>query len=521
MAETQMKVLQETMRSGTDSLLSSIEAARRDISRQLDPRRRALMGQFLTPASIATFMAEMFECKKPVVRILDPGAGPGALSAAFVLAMCRRPQPPNAIALTAYEIDPLLIGYLRETLDLCRAVSEDVGIRFEGRIVAADFLEAGANTLGGDLFAAGEKERFDCAILNPPYRKIGTDSRERTLLRAIGLETTNLYASFLAVTARLLTPSGEMVAITPRSFCNGPYFEPFRRFFLREMRFCRVHVFDARDRAFADDKVLQENVVFRAVRTEDLDGEVVVSASGGPDGSGLRMRTIKHDELVRPRDPHAFIHIVPDDDGGPIRHRMASLDASLSDLGLTVSTGRVVDFRAKELLRDQPGRNTVPLIYPCHLRDGFVEWPNGHTRKPNALALGPRAEELLTPEGYYVLTKRFSAKEERRRVVAAVYDPTRVASGRVAFENHLNYYHVHGSGLPVTVAKGLAVFLNSTLVDTYFRQFSGHTQVNAADLRSLRYPGWNSLVALGRRIGMSFPSQGELDRLVEEVISRG
>jgi hypothetical protein len=45
--------------------------------------------------------------------------------------------------------------------------------------------------------------------------------------------------------------------------------------------------------------------------------------------------------------------------------------------------------------------------------------------------------------------------------------------------------------------------------------------VNAADLRSLRYPGRNSLVALGRRIGMSFPSQEELDRLVEEVISRG
>jgi len=200
---------------------------------------------------------------------------------------------------------------------------------------------------------------------------------------------------------------------------------------------------------------------------------------------------------------------------------MASLDASLSDLGLTVSTGRVVDFRAKELLRAQPGRNTVPLIYPCHLQDGFVEWPNGRTRKPNAIELGPRAEDLLVPEGHYVLTKRFSAKEERRRVVAAVYDPTRVAAARVAFENHLNYYHVRGSGLPVTVAKGLAAFLNSTLVDAYFRQFSGHTQVNAADLRSLRYPGWNSLVALGRRIGKSFPTQEELDRLIEEVMSRG
>src|SRR3990172_1643007 len=107
MADTQMKALQEITRSDADSLLSSIEAARRDASLRMDPQRRALMGQFLTPASVATFMAEVFECTKPAVRILDPGAGPGALSAAFVLAMCRRPHRPNVIALTAYEIDPL------------------------------------------------------------------------------------------------------------------------------------------------------------------------------------------------------------------------------------------------------------------------------------------------------------------------------------------------------------------------------------------------------------------------------
>ncbi len=521
MNDTQTEALQGITQSGVNLLLPLIEAARKQASLRLDPRRRTQMGQFLTPGSIAAFMAGMFECIKPVVRILDPGAGVGSLSAAFVLAMCEKPQRPTAIALTAYEIDPLLVAYLRKTLDLCQAACEEAGIRFQGRIVSNDFLETGASTFVGDLFAASETERFDCAILNPPYRKIRTESRERKLLRSIGLETTNLYTAFLAMTARLLSPSGEMVAITPRSFCNGPYFEPFRRFFLREMRFSRVHVFDTRDTAFADDKVLQENVVFRAVRTEEPDWDVVVSASVEPRESSLRKRTIKHGELVRPDDRHAFIHIVPDGDGESIRHRIERFDASLCDLGLTASTGRVVDFRAKELLRPQPGRNTVPLIYPCHMQDGFVEWPNGSTRKPNALALGPRTKELLVPEGYYVLTKRFSAKEERRRVVAAVYDPARVAFAQVAFENHLNYYHIRGAGLPLTLAKGLAAYLNSTLVDSYFRQFSGHTQVNAADLRSLPYPARSSLVALGRRIGKTFPPQDELDRLVEEIVSRG
>jgi adenine-specific DNA-methyltransferase len=476
------------------------------------------MGQFLTPASVAIFMAGMFEARKPVLRLLDPGAGIGSLSAAFVAAMARRPWRPERIALTAYEIDPMLIGHLRQTIDLCRAATAEAGIQFEARILAEDFLEVGARSLGGDLFTATADERFDCAILNPPYRKIRTESRERRILRQIGVETSNLYTGFLAVTANLLTPGGEMVAITPRSFCNGPYFEPFRRFFLRVMRFRRVHVFDARDRAFADDEVLQENVVFRADRTAETDAGVVVSSSLGPDDLKVRLRTMSHDDLVRPGDRNTFIHIVPDGRGDPIRQRMANLKASLAGLGLAVSTGRVVDFRAKDLLRAEPGRNTVPLIHPCHLQQGYVEWPNGRSRKPNALALDPRSDDLLLPAGHYVLVKRFSAKEEPRRVVAAVYDPARVVAQQVAFENHLNYYHHRGVGLPATVARGLAAFLNSTLVDSYFRQFSGHTQVNATDLRSLRYPAWDDLVALGRRIGRSFPAQGELDRLVEEVV---
>jgi adenine-specific DNA-methyltransferase len=230
---------------------------------------------------------------------------------------------------------------------------------------------------------------------------------------------------------------------------------------------------------------------------------------------------IPYDNLVRSGDRHAFIHIAPDHYADPVRQKIGKLTATVADLGLVVSTGRVVDFRAKDLLRAKPGSRTVPLIYPCHLRHGYVEWPNGRTRKPNALALGPRSVDLLIPAGHYVVVKRFSTKEEPRRVVAAVYDPARVATDRVAFENHLNYYHLRGSGLPAAVAKGLAAFLNSTLVDSYFRQFSGHTQVNAADLRSLRYPTWDRLVALGRRIGEKFPDQEGLDRLVDEVVFHG
>jgi adenine-specific DNA-methyltransferase len=48
------------------------------------------------------------------------------------------------------------------------------------------------------------------------------------------------------------------------------------------------------------------------------------------------------------------------------------------------------------------------------------------------------------------------------------------------------------------LAKGLCRFLNSEAVDTYFRTFSGHTQVNATDLRNLHYPTRKQLEALAK-----------------------
>ena len=197
---------------------------------------------------------------------------------------------------------------------------------------------------------------------------------------------------------------------------------------------------------------------------------------------------------------------------------MSRFHSTLSDLNVEVSTGRVVDFRATKFLRDNPGRDTVPLVYPGHFKAGFIEWPKENGKKPDSMAVLPGAEDLLVPSETYVLVKRFSAKEEDRRVVAAVYDPARAKTSQVGFENHLNYYHRGGRGLLANLAKGLAAFLNSTLVDLFFRQFNGHTQVNATDLRNLKYPREPELEALGSQIGDSFPDQDEVDRYIESEV---
>jgi adenine-specific DNA-methyltransferase len=234
----------------------------------------------------------------------------------------------------------------------------------------------------------------------------------------------------------------------------------------------------------------------------------------------MTVREVDYEQVVKPTDPELIIHIATSDMDQFVLDRLAFFQHSLEDLGIAVSTGRVVDFRAKEFLRADPDPGTMPLIYPTHFDEGFVRWPKLRGKKPNAIVLAPRTEPLLLPSGTYVLVKRFSAKEEPRRVVAAIYDPKRIPSLYVGFENHLNVYHRGNAGLPMELAKGLAVFLNSTLVDSYFRQFNGHTQVNAADLRMLKYPSLEVLQALGVGVDEKFPSQKKIDDVLERELQR-
>jgi adenine-specific DNA-methyltransferase len=310
-----------------------------------------------------------------------------------------------------------------------------------------------------------------------------------------------------------------MVAITPRSFCNGSYFQSFRELFLKQMELRRLHVFESRKQAFRDDDILQENVILQAVKKGKKNPRNVVNIENsiGPN-EPPRSRKVAYSEVIHPGDRHFFIHIAGDEKSDQAAEQIRSLNTTLADLSLTVSTGRVVDFRAKKYLRTESGDGTVPLIWPTHFENGYIRWPKLGSKKPQAIRIDKRIEDQLVPNEPYVLVRRFSAKEERRRVFAAIYDPTRLKTPFIGFENHLNYFHQRGRGLDITLARGLAAYLNSTAVDMYVRRFNGHTQVNATDLRTLHYPTIEQLWALGRRIPDAFPVQEHLDVMVMEEL---
>lgn len=96
--------------------------------------------------------------------------------------------------------------------------------------------------------------------------------------------------------------------------------------------------------------------------------------------------------------------------------------------------------------------------------------------------------------------RRFSAKEERRRLTASCFLKANATSDYVALENHLNYVYHAERELSTNETYGLAALFNSALLDRYFRTLSGNTQVNATELRTMSFPDLKTLALIGGRI---------------------
>jgi adenine-specific DNA-methyltransferase len=497
-------------------LTDSTDITRIHFSSKLNPRRRSELGQFLTPAPIARFMAGQFRNLSGHISLLDPGAGIGTLTAAFVEQLLVTPNQVESCFITAYEIETTFLPLLKRCLIQCCAALKNAGIEADYCLHEKSFIEAAAE-VSLPLFTMSATN-FTHAILNPPYKKISNQSIEKKILSGLGIETVNLYSAFVWLTILQLAEGGEVVAITPRSFCNGRYFRPFRKAFLENMSIEKIHVFGSRSAVFSEDDVLQENIIFHATKTKDKPDYVEITSNSKNELDEFsELRCVPYKEVVEINDPESFIHIVTNSLEDSLRVQMAQFSSTLNQLGLEVSTGPVVDFRLRSALRASLSEQNVPLLYPESIKVGKVLFPPNNPRKSIAIEHNQETSKWLIQSGWYVLTKRFSAKEEKRRIVAAVCPP--VDAPLIGIENHLNYYHAKGESMNPDLARGLAAFLNSTLFDTFFRQFSGHTQVNATDLRRVKYPCEDILIQLGKQIGDSCFDQKQLDTLVHKTLA--
>lgn len=468
-------------------MLAAVEQTRLRVSKNTEAKRKSQLGQFFTPARTAQFMASLFTSRGGVdCRLLDAGAGIGSLASAFLERCIAAELSFSRIEVTAFELDSLIHQELNDSLS---SYTNRLSVVY--KILDGDFIEQAVNNMKLDWELG-----FTHAILNPPYQKINSKSRHRSLLRQAGIETVNLYSAFVALALTMMAPGGQVVAILPRSFCNGPYYRPFRNFILERAAIKHIHLFDSRRQAFKDDDVLQENIIL-LFESGTPQGNVTVTTSTDSKFTDLATHIYPFHRIVAPSDSERFIHVPTSPEYSKIELANA-ICYSLEDIGIKVSTGPVVDFRLKSHLRKLSELGTVPLLYPAHFTNQNIEWPKPNIKKSNAIDRNIETEKWLYPNGFYCLVRRFSSKEEKRRIVANIVQPSTFGDVEMlGLENHLNVYHENKHGLPEALARGLTVYLNTTSVDENFRRSSGHTQVNATDLKMMKYPSRKALMELG------------------------
>jgi adenine-specific DNA-methyltransferase len=500
-----------TITSKIDGLLTKIEAIRIEATQSLHPQTQKNEGQFFTPMPLARLVASNITInKKEKLRILDPGAGVASLSAALLCRIAEEGQS-QKLEIVLLEKDSDLIPYLNRAKREISKFCKEIGVEVSIEVLNMDFFSLLA--LGGKHLETLDMP-FDLIISNPPYGKINASSLDRKATRSMGVDCPNLYAGFVALSLRLLCKGGSLTAITPRSFMNGSYFMSFRKDLLNNLNLKRIHLFDSRSTLFSDTGVLQENVIFSGTFGKQQKKVEITSSENHIDD--VRKEVFTYDQIVLPGDPEKFIRIPSADKTNDVIDILESLPYRLKDLGLEVSTGRVVDFRVSADISNPAKPGDSPLIYPSNFCNGQIEWPVVG-KKPQSI--NTSLNSLLLPNEIYVLIKRFSSKEERRRIVAAIWEPSNADVEFVGFENHLNVIHVKNHGLSKDLALGLLYWLNSSIVDSYFRVFSGHTQVNAGDIRSMNFPSQEALQNLGKKVQSELPSQNEIDGYVQNVLS--
>lgn len=485
-------------------------------------------GQFLTPVVVADFMAGLVNVKSESIRILDPGLGAGVLSCALGEAIAKCPIKPQHLNLLAYELDPKLASMAESSLQYLKEWLKKQGITLSYKIKTEDFILANGQVMNNTfpLFPQliEAHEPFDVVISNPPYFKIPkSDPRAMVTASAVHGQP-NIYALFMVVSAALLKPGGEFVFITPRSYAAGPYFRVFRKMFFSMLKPEAIHLFGSRTEAFDRDEILQENIILKARREKkgtptQKNSFVQVSHSQGvKDLHNSPKRKIPQREVINMESQDMVLCIPVSSEEDQVVQLVNSWGGSLHKYNMEISTGPVVPFRATQFIvsdGDIAGKTHAPLLWMQNIKPMSTSWPVKTRNKQQYIKICRESAPLLVADRNYVLIRRFSAKEDHRRLTAAPLLAEQLGSKLIGLENHLNYIHRPRGDLLLAEVFGLSALFNCQILDLYFRTFNGNTQVSATEIRSMPLPPLEAI----KEIGQLILKKGILNINFEELIT--
>ena len=369
---------------------------------------RKKYGQFFTNVTTAKFMAALFDfdLSKSKLCILDAGAGSGILSVAVIDKLINDGYK-GEIHLTCYETDEQVLSLLKINLDL---IKSKYGIHYE--IIQANYITS--QTFENSTLFDDENKVYDYIIGNPPYLKISKDANEAKIMSNVCYGAPNLYFLFWAMGIHNLKYGAELVYIVPRSWTSGAYFKQFRQYLFANCVITDMHLFESRDKVFDGESVLQETIVVKVKKTTKRPKFINITSSSTSTFEDVVKFSAPYGTIVA---QNQFVYLVTNEKDVKVLNQINHFDTTLPDINMRMQTGIIVDFRTREVLRNQLEDNSYPLFYSQHIKGGRVIWP-----------LGKEGEVIKTDrKGYlqensdFLMVKRFTSKEEERRLQCGIY----------------------------------------------------------------------------------------------------
>jgi adenine-specific DNA-methyltransferase len=463
-------------------LLSSLYAS------LLPEAMRAEQGVFFTPPPLVERLLAQVERAGfdwSAGTVLDPAAGGGAFLAPVAERMERALRWRNASSseilehvaahLAGYELDPFSAWMSHVFVEsVLREHCVRAGRRLPVLTLVADTLHTSAPSTAG----------YDLVIGNPPYGRVTLSPELRARYARSLYGHANLYGVFTDIAVRLARPGGLIAYVTPTSFLGGRYFTKLRSFLAEAAPPLTIDFVEDRSEVF--DGVLQETLL-------------VVYGPGRQAGK-VELSTIRPTRLDTrcEVDPIAS-QSLPLDAAAPwvlprtrglahLTDLLSRTGGRLADYGVKVSTGPLVWNRHRSQLTERPGADAYPLVWAESIlgRGVFRFQALRRNHKP-FFTVRTRQEHLLQRQAC-ILVQRTTAKEQRRRLIAALLpQPFLDEHGGAVVENHLNMVRPL-NGAPRVSLEAIAALLNSQLVDHLFRCISGSVAVSAFELESLPVP---------------------------------
>lgn len=453
---------------------------------------RKEIGQFFTPGCIAGFMGNLVESDNDELNILDAGGGTGILTAA-VLQRISDFINVRKVNIDVYENNSQVYPVLKNNLSYMSEALKIKNIKINFRIITDNFITS--NFLEWAGFVPYEK--YDVVISNPPYKKIGKNYEEANTMSNIVYGQPNLYFLFMAMGARLLKQSGELIYIVPKSFSSGLYFSAFRKWFLETVKITNLHIFISRDQIFKADEVLQETIILRAKKTDVNIDTITITENSDGDMHSVSSFDVPYNTCVSDNDD-CFLYLPSNQDDITVLDFINQWEHTLCDIGFKMKTGVVVDFRETIWLRTQKDDSTIPLLWSYNLKNHRMTFPVNDKNKPQYLLACPSTAKLQMRVDNYVILKRFTSKEESKRLQCALLMKEDFESyACISTENHLNFITKVSGNMTQEEMFGIFVILNSGYMDKYFRILNGSTQVNATEINAMPFPSYDDVVELG------------------------